>query len=823
MISQTVVLHAEEEPLNLVLIRMAREHNLQISFDDQLVSGHRVTVHREFDSSEDALGFLLKGRALHFEKIGPVYVIEQTRTAPEPVMRWLTGQVQDRQNGEGLPFAHLLINGHGLISDFNGRFSFQTTEDSVFHARVSYLGYFVLDTVLASGPGKQIGLTPSLIGLEEVVVEGEEIDRSGQVGEEAGLLRLNHKVAYRLPGSGDNALFDFLRLQPGVLAAGEQSSEMMIWGSYSGHSQMVFDGITVFGLKNFNDNISFVNPYMAKDIRVMKGGFDASYGQRVGGIVEVSGVQGSTEKPSLNMNINNMTLNGMASFPVTDRAAVVFAYRHTYYDLYDSDDLTLITRMQNPDSLPEINVYPEYVFRDVNLKLAGSTERGDDYYVSAYDGRDHFGYDLDLVVDSSQVVQNAEDYHHQSGASVFYGRQWQGGAKSHLRFSASHLDRTLSDAHRVTDTASREVRSAQELQFTNTIGEFQLQNRNDFVIRDRHHVETGWSLTYNRVAFTEDSFDVQVQDPLDAVFLASLYVQDEMELVPGVTVTPGIRSEYAFHLRQLFLQPRIQMGIRMGPAWRITGAWGLYRQFITETSIVDDLYNIRYFWAISDGENVPVLEASHLVGGVTYHRNGLTVSLEGYHKTTLGITREFRQDDFQTLVSGQGRSYGMDMLVKKYFGRHEIWASYSLSKTEESFPIRNPWSNFPESFYRYAPQDQRHELKGALLMNFRPLYLSANYVYGSGFNTPEFFQRVTSERYPYKRLDLALIYRYSLKGYHVEAGVSLLNVFNTKNIKYSNTTRVGMGPESRNNTDSYVSIAARAIPFTPTLFLNLSF
>jgi len=78
------------------------------------------------------------------------------------------------------------------------------------------------------------------------------------------------------------------------LAAGEQSREMLIWGSYSGHSQLIFDGFTVFGLKNFNDNISFANPYMSKDIKVMKGGFGADYGDRVGGIVEITGIQGNT-------------------------------------------------------------------------------------------------------------------------------------------------------------------------------------------------------------------------------------------------------------------------------------------------------------------------------------------------------------------------------------------------------------------------------------------------------------------------------------------------------------------------------------------------
>ena len=76
-------------------------------------------------------------------------------------------------------------------------------------------------------------------------------------------------------------MFNLLRLQPGILAAGEQSNDLIIRGSYEGQSQVLFDGFTLFGMKNFNDNISAVNPFMAKDIRLMKGGFPAELGGRV--------------------------------------------------------------------------------------------------------------------------------------------------------------------------------------------------------------------------------------------------------------------------------------------------------------------------------------------------------------------------------------------------------------------------------------------------------------------------------------------------------------------------------------------------------------
>ena len=54
---------------------------------------------------------------------------------------------------------------------------------------------------------------------------------------------------------------NLLRLQPGILASGEQTNDLIIWGSYEGHSQVLFDNFTIYGLKNFNDNISAFNPF----------------------------------------------------------------------------------------------------------------------------------------------------------------------------------------------------------------------------------------------------------------------------------------------------------------------------------------------------------------------------------------------------------------------------------------------------------------------------------------------------------------------------------------------------------------------------------
>lgn len=140
------------------------------------------------------------------------------------------------------------------------------------------------------------------------------------------------------------------------------------------------------------------------------------------------------------------------------------------------------------------------------------------------------------------------------------------------------------------------------------------------------------------------------------------------------------------------------------------------------------------------------------------------------------------------------------------------WISYSLGKTVEHFPF------YTHEEYKPAPHDQRHELKLAGIFNYKSFYFYANYVYGSGFNRYDFkSERELNLSQNYNRLDAALVYKFRPGKVKTELGISVLNVFNTENVKYSNlrTTTV--------DDISLVNIYTDAVPCTPTLFFNIEF
>lgn len=153
--------------------------------------------------------------------------------------------------------------------------------------------------------------------------------------------------------------------------------------------------------------------------------------------------------------------------------------------------------------------------------------------------------------------------------------------------------------------------------------------------------------------------------------------------------------------------------------------------------------------------------------------------------------------------------------MKKDFGRHSVWASYSLSKAQER--LANSGQLLGE--YVLAPHDQRHELKVAALFNIRKFYLSANYVYGSGLQLlKEKFADEVDDIY-YSRVDASVTYKFAIKKkLNCETGVSVINVFDTQNLKLDNLKRIKISPEYGD-----ITIYSNAVPFSPTLFLKMVF
>lgn len=810
--AQQIELEYTKTPLDEVLIDIRDQYQLQFSFSNNILKTYLISVDKNFSSVEQALEFLFSDLPVTFDKIGETYLVYKTEEPIASSEYLLSGNVYEINSTEKLPYAHLNINGVSLVTSNSGHFSIQSETDSLFHIHATYLGFNILDTIVRYTRNCRIELIPHSYNLNEIKVETSNFNQAlSLIGENAGEVFLSKYVTSYLPGNGDNSVFNLLRLQPGILAAGEQSSDLLIWGSYEGQSHLQFDGITLFSMKNYNDNISTVNPFLAKSVKILKGGYNVEYNGFVGGVVDISGVNGDFHKLSSQFNINNQTLNGMVTIPLFNQASLVVAGRKTYYELYDQSSVTVNIGRRRNNTVEQI-LYPDYNFQDLNVKLSGNWDDRTDFQINVFYGADDFLYSLDLEGTNSNFQYEETEQNKQSGWSAQWSYTSLNGANVKFLLADSKVERTIQNLQRTGKRRAMESgRNSDDLllrindRIFNDVYEQKFKIVTTYAQQQNHKLK--WSTGFHRfeTAYHEDSLRISTYDNENQIRIVNGYICDDWYLGDRVQLELGLLDEYAIELEKNYLQPRGKFSYQLSDRVRLNLSTGLYRQYLTRLTKIDDFSSIRYYWMLADGNEISIQNSVHNVFSFNYNNSGLTFNVELFHKKTNGLTRFANYSFNGEAYSGNSICTGVDMLINKQFKRMQFWAAYTFSKTNEYFGY------FETNEYQRALHDQRHELKLTALFELRNWHVTSNYVYGSGFPNLIF---ENSER-DYHRLDIAVTNTFNLRKLNIDIGLSVLNVLNYKNLKYDNFYRLPDETET-------ISIESEALPFTPTLYLNFA-
>jgi len=85
------------------------------------------------------------------------------------------------------------------------------------------------------------------------------------------------------------------------------------------------------------------------------------------------------------------------------------------------------------------------------------------------------------------------------------------------------------------------------------------------------------------------------------------------------------------------------------------------------------------------------------------------------------------EDVESQLVYGSGKAYGLELFLKKKYGRFNGWVGYTLSRTEDKFAAINDGNYFP------ATQDRTHDLSVVGIYQLTKRWsLSGSFIYQTG-------------------------------------------------------------------------------------------
>jgi len=515
-------------------------------------------------------------------------------------------------------------------------------------------------------------------------------------------------------------------------------------------------------------------------------------------VVNITGNTGNSKKFGLNLNMSNQALSGLINIPIAEKYALQLSYRHSIYDLFNWNE-----SLQKEQK--DLNVYePDYKFQDFNLKFSGRTDGGDNYYISLLGNMDESTYQFMKENKTGFFSSTKEVDKQQLGGTFSYNKNWKKAGSTTAAIVYSNLNTNSFDQLDFSGNDSIN-KNPFKLYSENSISEFAFKADHVFPADKKHSLNTGIEYFYNSTAYNESSSNITQNKKLIEANRISYFIKDNISISDKLNLQPGIRIDFPLEVSKPYIQPRIDFTFKPLINWSINLAWGMYSQYISENAIIDDLGNYRFLWNICDDKTLSVLNGMHYVGGFSYNTAGFDASVEGYYKTTNNLSRFVTKENKDQLYvsSGEGRVFGIDVYVKKEIKKHEFWVAYTISKSEELFDY------FSTHEYTVAPQDQRHEVKTATLINFYPFFFSANYVYGSGL---AYFSQIEGKNnQPYNRLDIAFMYRFNAKNVKMETGLSIINLLNSYNYRYNNFLILPKG-----NT-----VYSTGMPFTPAIFLNI--
>ena len=838
--------------LESALRLLRQKENIPLSYDPLAVSKITIPdISKETKTVEEFLNFTLEETDLRLEQIAGTYVIVPKPQQPIIYSFPLSGVVRDVQTGESLPFATVKIanTNQGTTANSEGRYTLLEIPSDTSLVLISYLGYEKLALIIGHKAAKSgeldFELRRKLKDLPSVRVSARGKNLL-EIDENISQLTFNPSEISTLPNLAENDVFSAIRRLPGISGGQDAESGLRIRGGQTDQNLVMFDGISVYHVDHLFGFLSAFNSNVIKNIRVNKGGFDAKYGGRSSGVVEITGIDGNKIKPSAQAEVTMVGANVLVELPVVqNKASLVFGYRRAFTDIVQSPtyqnmfnnifNSSLPNTPENNTNVFEGNNIPNYFFSDLNAKFNFQPSDRDGISLSYYQGQDDLAITFNGSLDNfTRISEDQTDWGNQGG-SVKWSRKWNRKLFTYANYGISQYSSNLQAEETFlaeSDTFSQRFFEQRVEVRDNT---FRLDNI--FDINKNTSLEFGWWYTANKIkSQAQDQAEI-LQDSSITGISNAVYAQWQLQ-IGKLNSKLGVRATHYNRKEAIYTEPRLAFNYEINPSIEIKASYGIFHQMIRRLNERSLYFSIPETWTLADENTISVLRSDHYIIGSTLKKADWVVSLEGYHKYERGVV-EFLFPEFgiptgsldQFAVGGNRRVFGVDALVKKTFNNHAITFGYTFIDSQSRYDEINRGSFFD------SPGVSNHEFSVIYNLDYNRWDFSAAIVLANGVpytpvlgtfvvTTPNGEEQqfvtiggINSLRLEwYHRLDVSAGYLLPLKKGALQIGISIYNVYDNAAVQYIDYFQI-----PRENSE-FFDLGQRnilSLGITPSVFLKL--
>jgi hypothetical protein len=649
----------------------------------------------------------------------------------------VSGIIKDAYTGEVLIGATVIIKEtpqNGTSANTYGFYSLSAAKGE-YTLIYNYVGYVpVVSTIsLKHDTTLDIALTTNN-NLQEVVISNKRPNNDNVLSTQMGVDRLDMTQVNNVPVIfGEKDILKTISLLPGVKQASEGNTGYYVRGGASDQNLILLDEATVYNASHLFGFFSTFNSDAIKDVSLYKGGMPAQYGGRLASVLDVKMNEGNNKEYTAEGGIGLIASRIKVEGPIVkDKGSFMISARRTYIDFF---------LKASPDS----NVRGSSIyFYDLNAKINYHFDEKNAIYLSGYFGKDVLG------------LKNT------------FGTNW-GNATGTLRFNHLFNSKLFSNTSFIYSNYNYTIQSFitdNQFKATSAINDLNLKEDLQYFISSKHSLSFGFNAVNHDLApgsisssATSSIKNKNIQSRYGLETAA--YISDEWHITNKLNLLYGLRlSDMILKGPGTFNTYDVAGNISSSKTYssgqvvksylnlepRLSAAYTIDDQNSVKLSYNRNTQNIHIISnsTSSTPTDLYVLSSNNIKPGIAdqvstgyfknFSENLFEFSGEVYYKWLQNQIDYKNGADLianpnveSQLVYGTGRAYGLELFLKKRYGKFNGWISYTLSKTEGKFNSINNGNYFPNKY------DQTHDVSvvGIYQLNKKWTF-SSTFVYATG-------------------------------------------------------------------------------------------
>jgi hypothetical protein len=556
---------------------------------------------------------------------------------------------------------------------------------------ISYISYKSIERIVNLTEDKRFDFTLStdLKTLEEVVITAEKKNEN-IVSEEIGIENIKPQEIKKIPVLfGEQDIIKALTLTPGVKTSGEGSGGMFVRGGNNSQNLVLLDEATVYNSNHLFGFFSTFNSDAIKDLTLYKGTAPSQYGGRISSVLDVKMNEGNNQKYHAGGSIGLISSKLFGEGPIVkDKGSFLVTGRRTYADMF--------LKLSSDESLNNNQLY----FYDINAKANYKINENNRVYLSGYLGRDYFKIQDMFGLDWGNIT-----------GTIRWNHIWNSKLFSNTSLIYSDYD------YKVSIMGNDD----EDFSLTSVIGNVNLNHDFQYFLSDKSSLTFGLYGRYNtiipgqvEVSEGSDFNPIELQEKY--TFETGVYFGHDWKpskkwnlsygvrfnafylLGPGdfYEYTEGIVSDTNTYSSGEIVQSYYNIEPRFNMAYILNQTNSIKLSYTRNTQNLHLLQNSNSstptdIW-ISSSNNVKPEIGDQLSLGYfrNFNEDKYQFSSEVYYRwmqnqIDLKNGAELRANEFLEgeLLFGKGRAYGLELMIKKKYGRLTGWLSYTLSRSEK--------------------------------------------------------------------------------------------------------------------------------------------